>query len=112
MTGYINSIRESNIGLEYGFIVGDDGNSYYFDGDSLAGNQTMTECDVNDEVEFIPAKKEAGRKNMPAKEVVLCKIKGNNSKIEKKEVILVDEEQNEKKRYCKILYSRICNSSK
>lgn len=97
MTGYINSIRESNSGLEYGFIVGDDGNSYYFDGNSLAGNQTMTECDVHDEVEFIPARKVAERKNIPAREVVLIKMNGNSSKIEEKSSIDADEEQKEKK---------------
>ena len=37
MTGYINNILTADSGYEYGYITGDDGNSYYFDERHLSG---------------------------------------------------------------------------
>lgn len=54
MTGYIRNIRENVSGREFGFIVGEDRNEYYFDDRFLIGKQTMTGCDINDAVEFMP----------------------------------------------------------
>lgn len=73
MTGYISSIKENKNGIEYGFISGDDGNSYYFNSKSLKGKLTMTDCDKDDEVEFIPATSENPKSNGRAREVVLLK---------------------------------------
>lgn len=92
MTGYINNILESGNGLEYGFISGDDGVSYYFDETSLMANQKMTDCDVHDEVEFIPAQPKVGRKNMRARDIVLLKMR-DSIEIEEKVDIVASEKQ-------------------
>jgi hypothetical protein len=50
--GYINNILTDFYGREYGFITGEDGNSYSFDSRSLVGAHTMHDCSIDDEVEF------------------------------------------------------------
>ena len=78
MTGYINNILEGNYGEEYGFISGDDGETYYFNAKSLKGKQTMTECDRDDEVEFVPLEPSCGKKYGRAREVILIRNRQEN----------------------------------
>ena len=76
MTGYINNILENDSGYEYGYISGDDGNSYYFDERDLNGRIKMTDFDRLDEVEFEALPSNNGRKYRKAKNVILEKLKG------------------------------------
>lgn len=78
MTGYIRNIRENVSGREFGFIVGEDRNEYYFDDRFLIGKQTMTGCDINDAVEFMPGEPGTDGRLPYAKEVVLIKNKEKN----------------------------------
>ena len=78
MTGYIKNIRESVNGKEFGFIVGEDRNEYYFDDRFLIEKQTMTGCDINDVVEFVPGELGSDGRHPYAKEVSLVKNKEKN----------------------------------
>lgn len=78
MKGNIQNIRESANGKEYGVILGEDGNLYYFDDRFLVRKQTMTGCDIKDEVEFIPSESNSNGRYRPAKEVMLIKNKAKN----------------------------------
>ena len=71
MNGYINNIITNSYGLENGFISVDDGTSYYFDSRSLDGAKTMSEYNIDDQVEFDVQPPINGKKYGVAKNVVL-----------------------------------------
>lgn len=75
MTGYINNIKLNDYGYEYGYITGDDGMSYSFDGRSLSGTLRMENCDFDDEVEFEAVPPESTQRYGRAKNVVLVGVK-------------------------------------
>lgn len=75
MTGYINNIMLNDYGYEYGYITGDDGYSYSFDGRSLFGTIRMENCDFDDEVEFDSIPPTANHKYGRASNVMLIKLK-------------------------------------
>ena len=75
MKGYINNILLNEYGYEHGFITGEDGESYSFDGRSLLGKHRMEECTFDDEVEFTPLEKREGRIYPRASKVEILRLK-------------------------------------
>ncbi len=101
MTGYINNILTADSGYEYGYITGDDGNSYYFDERHLSGKVKMTDCDFRDEVEFEAGTAKDGCRYKSAQKVILVKLEkmedGNIS--EKEENKALEETREEIVKY-------------
>lgn len=73
MTGYINNILQNENG-KYGFIVGEDGGSYYFDSRFLLEIGTMNKYNRGDKVEFEPQAPSFDRRNGTAQNVILSQV--------------------------------------
>lgn len=74
MKGHINNIFTNRNGNKYGYITGDDGNSYYFDSRFLLGTTLIENIKINDCVQFINVPPQYGKYNGTAKNVMLIDI--------------------------------------
>ena len=74
MKGYVSAVKNGKRG-KYGFIIGENRQSYYFDGSRLIGGYTMEDCDYKEEVEFVPDVGDGRFTNASAVDVLLLNPK-------------------------------------